>query len=68
MKLWQGRFSQNSAKNADIFNESLSFDKKLYMHDILASVAHAKMLGACEIISAEASTIICDTLMAILRI
>lgn len=66
MKLWQGRFTQHSAKNADIFNESLSVDKKLYMHDIIASVAHAKMLGACEIISAEESTVICDALMKIL--
>ena len=67
MKLWQGRFNQNSAKNADIFNESLSVDKQLYMHDIIASVAHAKMLGTCDIISMEDSNLICDTLMEILK-
>ena len=42
--------------DADIFNESLSFDKKLYRADITASLAHAEMLGKCNIISAEGST------------
>ena len=44
MKLWEGRFTGASAKGADDFNQSLSFDYKLYWHDILASIAHAKML------------------------
>ena len=51
MKLWQGRFSAPMSADADIFNESLSFDKKLYRADITASLAHAQMLGKCNIIS-----------------
>ena len=50
MKLWEGRFTQPSAKSADDFNQSLSFDYKLYWHDILASIAHVKMLGETQII------------------
>ena len=45
MKLWEGRFSAPMSADADSFNESLSFDKKLYQADIAASVAHATMLG-----------------------
>ena len=51
MKLWEGRFAAPTAADADAFNESLSFDKKLYKADITASIAHATMLGECGIIS-----------------
>ena len=53
MKLWEGRFTQPSAQSEDEFNQSLSFDYKLYWHDILASIAHAKMLGETAIIPKE---------------
>ena len=53
MKLWEGRFTQPLAKSADDFNQSLSFDYKLYWHDILASIAHVKMLGETQIIPKE---------------
>ena len=62
MKLWEGRFAQPSAKSADDFNQSLSFDKKLYWHDIFASIAHVKMLGETKILPAEDVEKICDTL------
>ena len=58
MKLWEGRFSTAMNEGADAFNESLSFDQKLYRADITASLAHATMLGACGIISeSESETI-----------
>ena len=66
MKLWEGRFAQPSAKSADDFNQSLSFDKKLYWHDIFASIAHVKMLGETKILPAEDADKICDTLQNIL--
>lgn len=65
MKLWQGRFEEPTAKDADDFNDSLPFDKKLWREDITASVAHARMLGKCGIISAEESDGICGGLEAI---
>lgn len=67
MKLWEGRFSAPTAPDADIFNESLSFDKKLYEADITCSVAHATMLGKCGIISSEESEKIINGLYGILN-
>ena len=66
MKLWEGRFTQPSAQSADEFNQSLSFDYKLYWHDILASIAHAKMLGETAIIPKDEADKISDTLINIL--
>ncbi len=65
MKLWEGRFDAPTAADADAFNESLSFDKKLWRADIIASVAHATMLGKCGIISDEESAAICEGLKGI---
>lgn len=65
MKLWEGRFNEPSAKSADDFNQSLSFDYKLYWHDILASIAHVKMLGEKQIIPKEDAETISDTLVNI---
>ena len=66
MKMWEGRFTQPSAKSADEFNQSLSFDYKLYWHDILASIAHVKMLGETQIISKEDADKISDALVNML--
>ncbi len=66
MKLWEGRFTEPSAKNADDFNQSLSFDYKLYWHDILASIAHVKMLGETQIIPKDEAEAISDALVNIL--
>ncbi len=66
MKLWQGRFSAPMEKAADEFQSSLSFDKKLYRADITASVAHATMLGKCNILSERESALICEGLQNIL--
>ena len=65
MKLWQGRFEEPTAKDADDFNDSLPFDKKLWREDITASVAHARMLGKCGIISEAECDEICGGLEAI---
>ncbi len=54
------------SKDADAFNESLSFDRKLYRADITASIAHATMLGACGIVSQAESETICEGLRGIL--
>lgn len=65
MKLWEGRFEAPTAKNADLFNDSLPFDKQLWAVDIMASIAHATMLGNCGIISQEEAAAICDGLNCI---
>ena len=53
MKLWGGRFSKNTALEAEDFNSSISVDSRLYLQDIEGSKAHAIMLGKCGIISAD---------------
>ena len=45
MKLWGGRFTKEENQLVHNFNESLSFDRKLYHQDIEGSVAHVTMLA-----------------------
>lgn len=52
-KMWAGRFVGTLDKVADDFNSSISFDSKMYREDIRGSMAHAAMLSAKKIISAE---------------
>ena len=65
MKLWEGRFEAPTAGDADLFNDSLPFDCRLWSVDIAASIAHATMLGACGIITKEESDEICAGLNSI---
>lgn len=67
MKLWGGRFSKNTDKSVDDFNSSISFDSRLYKQDILGSIAHAEMLGACGVIPRQDAELICRTLGEILE-
>ncbi len=58
-KLWGGRFEKSTDEMINDFQASISFDKRLYREDIQGSIAHAKMLAKCEIISeADAEKII----------
>jgi len=66
MKLWSGRFSKDTDKWANDFNSSISFDKRLYAHDIHGSIAHAKMLNKIGILSNSERALIIDTLKEIL--
>lgn len=59
MKLWSGRFTAELNDIAELFNDSLPFDKAMFAQDIAGSVAHCKMLGKCGIIKkAEADEIV----------
>lgn len=44
MVLWAGRFKKEIDENVNAFNSSISFDARMYQHDIMGSLAHAKML------------------------
>ena len=50
MALWGGRFSETGRAELTEFSESISFDKRLYKHDIIGSKAHVVMLAARNII------------------
>ncbi len=62
MALWGGRFSGDAAKCVQDFTESISFDKRLYRHDIAGSKAHAAMLGATGIIPKKSAEEIIEKL------
>ncbi len=58
-KPWSGRFKEETAKSVESFTESVSFDKRLWPHDIQGSIAHTKMLAKQGMISSsEAEQII----------
>jgi argininosuccinate lyase len=51
-KLWSGRFNEPVAELVKRYTASISFDQRLAEFDIQGSLAHARMLNACGIISA----------------
>ncbi len=55
MKLWDGRFQESTNSLVEEFNASISFDYKLAKYDIQGSIAHAKMLADCGIITVDDS-------------
>jgi len=50
---WSGRFAEPVAELVKRYTASVDFDQKLAMFDIQGSRAHAQMLAACDIISAQ---------------
>lgn len=54
-KMWAGRFSKEVDETVNAFNSSIAFDARMYKNDIEGSIAHAKMLGDCNIISEDDS-------------
>jgi argininosuccinate lyase len=52
-QMWGGRFAEGPSSIMREINASIPFDKALWRQDIAASKAHAAMLGACGIVSAE---------------
>lgn len=67
MKLWGGRFTEQEDALTEAFNESLSFDKRMYKQDITGSIAHAEMLGRQNIIPKEDADAIVKGLQGILQ-
>lgn len=49
-KMWAGRFKKEVDEKVNDFNSSISFDARMYKHDIIGSKAHASMLGETGII------------------
>ena len=66
-KMWAGRFSKEIDERVNHFNSSISFDARMYKEDIEGSIAHAIMLGECNIIDLEESKTIVEGLKSILE-
>ena len=52
-KPWGGRFGEKTDRRVEEFTESISFDRRLFDHDIVGSTAHAEMLAHVGLISPE---------------
>ncbi len=63
--MWKGRFSQPTSLLVQAFGESVSFDWRLYAHDIRGSIAHAKGLEKAGILTADERAAIEGGLLAI---
>ena len=62
MALWSGRFEEGADAFTQRFGASLPVDNALYAQDIMGSKAHARMLAAQGVISADDATAICGAL------
>lgn len=51
--MWKGRFAQETSALVQRYGESVSFDWRLYAHDIAGSIAHSKGLLKAGILTAE---------------
>jgi argininosuccinate lyase len=52
-KPWGGRFGEKTDRRVEEFTESISFDRRLFEHDIRASIAHAEMLAHVRLLTAD---------------
>jgi len=52
-KAWSGVFSQPTDSKVEQFSQSISFDRRLYAHDIAGSLAHAQMLVKVGLLNGE---------------
>ncbi len=51
--MWGGRFAKSTDEMINEFQASIGFDKRMYHEDIAGSIAHARMLAKCGIISED---------------
>ena len=65
-QLWGGRFQGALDKDASDFQNSISFDKRLYKQDITGSIAQAQMLGDRGIVTKKESSDMISGLKSIL--
>ena len=65
IKPWGGRFSEPTDAFVERFTASVSFDQRLYHHDINGSLAHARMLNKVGILTEQELSDINEGLEAI---
>jgi argininosuccinate lyase len=66
-KSWQARISEATDAIAQKFVESISYDRRLYKHDIAGSIAHATMLAKVKLITDDERDRIIEGLKSIER-
>ena len=50
-RLWAGRFTEATNEFVAEYTASVSFDQRLYRHDIMGSIAHARMLAKVGVLT-----------------
>jgi argininosuccinate lyase len=63
--MWKGRFQQQTAALLQSYSESISFDWRLWRHDIEGSIAHSAALEKAGLVSPQERQAIVDGLRAI---
>ncbi len=66
-QLWGGRFTEKPDKTFAEFNDSFSFDCRLFVADVSASIAHANGLEKAGVLTAKENAAIVDGLTALLE-
>jgi argininosuccinate lyase len=56
--LWSGRFDKPLDPRIRAFTSSLDLDRRIAVHDVRGSIAHARMLGRQKIVSADESAVL----------
>ena len=56
--MWKGRFSQDTSSLVQQFGESISYDWRLFAHDIAGSIAHARAQHQAGLLTAAEFTAI----------
>ena len=51
--MWKGRFSQDTSSLVQQFGESISYDWRLFPHDIAGSIAHARAQQSSGLLTAD---------------
>jgi argininosuccinate lyase len=67
VKLWGGRFENQTEKAAFDFQSSIHVDRRLYREDIQGSIAHAKTLSRCGVLTEDETIRVEDALNEILK-
>ena len=63
--MWKGRFTQDTSSLVQQFGESVSYDWRLYPHDIAGSIAHARAQQQAGFLTAEEFSAIEEGLLGI---
>jgi argininosuccinate lyase len=66
-KAWGGRFRKPMAPELEAYSASIHFDRELFEEDVRGSQAHARMLAAQGLLSAEEARTLSDGLDAVAR-
>ena len=51
--MWKGRFAKATADLVQQYGESISYDWRLYKHDIAGSIAHARAQVSAKLLSSD---------------